>query len=97
MTGDPVGQIRVGLHSGQQYRSFEECRQLWVTAEALGFDVMSLFDHLRPPIGGSDGPCFEGPTLLACRRASAENPLLPAGLRRYLASSRGVGRHGSDP
>lgn len=58
-------QIRTGLHSGQQYRTFEECRDLWRAAEALGFDVISLFDHLRPPLGGPDGPCFEGATLLA--------------------------------
>jgi alkanesulfonate monooxygenase SsuD/methylene tetrahydromethanopterin reductase-like flavin-dependent oxidoreductase (luciferase family) len=65
LAGDPADGIRVGLHSGQQYHSFEECRQLWASAEALGFDVISLFDHLRPPIGGPAGPCFEGPTLLA--------------------------------
>ncbi|MFE6311730.1 LLM class flavin-dependent oxidoreductase [Streptomyces rochei] len=57
--------LRFGIHSGQQYHSFGDCLELWQTAERLGYDWISLFDHLRPPMGGADGPCFEGPTLLA--------------------------------
>ncbi|NRQ33076.1 LLM class flavin-dependent oxidoreductase [Nonomuraea sp. NN258] len=62
--------IRFGLHSGQQYRSIDECRELWRRAEELGFDLLSVFDHLRPPLGGPAGPCFEGTTLLAAMAAS---------------------------
>lgn len=62
MYGD---QVRLGLHSGQQYHSVDECIGLWTRAEQLGFDWISLFDHQRPPIGGARGPCFDGPTLLA--------------------------------
>lgn len=57
--------IRCGVHSGQQYRNFEELRNLWTSAERLGYDWLSLFDHLRPPISGPDGPCLEGLTALA--------------------------------
>lgn len=57
--------IRFGVHSGQQYTGVEDLRQLWVRVEELGFDWISLYDHLRPTLGAPDGPCFEGTTLLA--------------------------------
>ncbi|MFI5907244.1 LLM class flavin-dependent oxidoreductase [Dactylosporangium sp. NPDC051541] len=62
--------VRVGVHSGQQYRDFASIRDLWTAAEALGFDWVSLFDHLRPPIFGPAGPCFDGPTLLSALAAA---------------------------
>jgi len=65
----PAG-LRFGLHSGQQYREFGECLHLWQRAEQLGYDWVSLFDHLRPPIFGASGPCFEATTLLAALAAS---------------------------
>src|SRR4051794_19336798 len=52
--------VRFGVHSGQQYRRFADLVELWRLAEELGYDMASLFDHLRPPLGGPDGPCFEG-------------------------------------
>ncbi|OMI36420.1 TIGR03560 family F420-dependent LLM class oxidoreductase [Streptomyces sparsogenes] len=61
--------VRVGLHSGQQYRTFPEALHLWQRAEELGFDWVSLFDHFRPPLGGPAGPCFEGLTLLSALAA----------------------------
>ncbi|MFL6128900.1 MAG: LLM class flavin-dependent oxidoreductase [Mycobacteriales bacterium] len=61
--------LRVGLHAGQQFATFAECLDLWVRAEALGYDWVSVFDHYRPPLGGPDGPCLEGPTLLAALAA----------------------------
>ncbi|ARF53267.1 LLM class flavin-dependent oxidoreductase [Streptomyces gilvosporeus] len=61
--------LRFGIHSGQQYASFQECLGLWQRGEALGYDWISLFDHARPPLGGPDGPCLEGPTLLAALAA----------------------------
>ncbi|GAA1262253.1 LLM class flavin-dependent oxidoreductase [Streptomyces javensis] len=61
--------VRVGVHSGQQYTSFAEALELWQTAEELGYDWVSLFDHFRPPMGGPAGPCFEGMSLLAALAA----------------------------
>ncbi|MEV8093610.1 TIGR03560 family F420-dependent LLM class oxidoreductase [Kitasatospora sp. NPDC085879] len=61
--------VRFGVHSGQQYSSFDDMLELWQRAEELGYDWVSLFDHLRPPIGGPDGPCFEGTTVLAALAA----------------------------
>lgn len=63
------GTLRFGVHSGQQYRTFAECLDLWQRAEDLGYDWVSCFDHFRPPLGGPDGPCFEGTTLLAALAA----------------------------
>ncbi|EID79781.1 MULTISPECIES: LLM class flavin-dependent oxidoreductase [Rhodococcus] len=62
--------VRVGIHSGQQYPDFASVQALWHSAERLGYDWVSLFDHYRPPIFGPDGPCFDGPTLLAALAAT---------------------------
>ncbi|MFF2393279.1 LLM class flavin-dependent oxidoreductase [Nocardia sp. NPDC058114] len=61
--------IRIGLHSGQQYTDFESMRSLWRDAEQLGYDWISVFDHYRPPIFGPDGPCMDGPSILAALAA----------------------------
>jgi len=62
--------VRCGLHSGQQYSSYPDLLDLWLSAELLGYDWISLYDHFRPPIGGPAGPCFEGTTMLAALAAS---------------------------
>ena len=62
MNGFP---LRVGVHSGQQYSTFDGLASLWSAAEAAGFDWMSLFDHVRPPLGGHDGPCLDALTSLS--------------------------------
>ncbi|SDH70945.1 LLM class flavin-dependent oxidoreductase [Nonomuraea jiangxiensis] len=61
--------LRFGVHSGQQYSTFADCLELWQRAEELGLDWVSVFDHYRPPLGGPDGPCFDGPSLLAALAA----------------------------
>ena len=60
--------IRVGIHSGQQYATFEQYLELWQRAEKLGYDWVSDFDHFRP-MDHPNGPCFEGMTLLAALAA----------------------------
>ncbi|WP_078901118.1 LLM class flavin-dependent oxidoreductase [Actinacidiphila yeochonensis] len=67
---DPLGGIRVGLHSGQQYPDFASIRTVWQTAESLGYDWVSLFEHFRPPLLGPAGPCLDGMTALAALAAS---------------------------
>ncbi|MEU5208684.1 TIGR03560 family F420-dependent LLM class oxidoreductase [Streptomyces sp. NPDC020742] len=61
--------VRCGVHSGQQYQTFDDVLDLWQRAEDAGYDWVSVFDHLRPHLFGPDGPCFEGPTLLAALAA----------------------------
>jgi alkanesulfonate monooxygenase SsuD/methylene tetrahydromethanopterin reductase-like flavin-dependent oxidoreductase (luciferase family) len=64
--------LRVGIHSGQQYSSFDGLASLWSAAEAAGFDWVSLFDHVRPPLGGHDGPCLDALTCLSALAARTE-------------------------
>ena len=63
------GQIRFGVHAGPQHTSYADYAQLWKTAESLGYDWASVFDHFIPIMSDPEGPCFEGPTLLAALAA----------------------------
>jgi F420-dependent oxidoreductase-like protein len=61
--------LRFGIHAGQQYSDFPAYLELWQTAEALGLDWASVFDHFMPIQADPTGPCFEGYTLLAAMAA----------------------------
>ena len=64
------GQIRFGIHSGQQSAAFDDYLSLWKRVEELGFDWASTFDHFLPIAGASpEGPCLEGLTLLSAMAA----------------------------
>ncbi len=41
------GEIRFGIHSGQQHTNFEDYLELWKMAEDLGYDWASVFDHFH--------------------------------------------------
>ena len=58
------GQIRFGVHAGPQHTSYANYLELWKTAEALGYDWASVFDHFIPIQSDPHGPCFEGPTVV---------------------------------
>ena len=62
-------QIRFGIYSGPQHATFEDCVELWRRGEELGYDWISVFDHYMPIVGDPDGPCFEGPTMMAAMAA----------------------------
>ncbi len=64
--------LRFGIHAGQQYTDFPGYLELWRTAEALGLDWASVFDHFMPIQADPTGPCFEGMTLLAAMAAHTE-------------------------
>lgn len=65
-----AGQVRFGVHAGPQNTTYADYLQLWQRVEALGYDWASVFDHFMPIGGGPvEGPCFEGPTLLAALAA----------------------------
>lgn len=63
------GQIRFGIHAGPQQTSYADYLQLWQAAESMGYDWASVFDHFIPINSDPEGPCFEGPTLLAALAA----------------------------
>ncbi len=64
--------LRFGIHAGQQYTDFPSYLELWRTAEELGLDWASVFDHFMPIQADPAGPCFEGLTLLAAMAAHTE-------------------------
>lgn len=63
--------IRVGIHAGQHAATYDQYLRLWETAEALGYDWASVFDHFIPmkQFHDPNGPCLEGMTLLAAMAA----------------------------
>jgi F420-dependent oxidoreductase-like protein len=61
--------IRFGVYSGPQHASFAAYLELWRRCEELGYDWISVFDHFMPIVGDPDGPCFEGPTMMAAMAA----------------------------
>jgi len=61
--------VRFGVYSGPQHATFEGCAELWRRCEELGYDWLSVFDHFMPIVGDPDGPCFEGPTMMAAMAA----------------------------
>lgn len=63
------GQIRFGIHSGQQNTTYDDYVYLWKKAEELGYDWASIFDHFLPIFSDPEGPCFEGFTLLGALAA----------------------------
>jgi F420-dependent oxidoreductase-like protein len=65
-------QLRFGIHAGQQYADFRSYLELWQTAERLGLDWASVFDHFMPIQADPTGPCYEAMTLLAAMAAHTE-------------------------
>jgi F420-dependent oxidoreductase-like protein len=63
------GQLRFGIHAGQHHSTYSDYLDLWKTAEDLGLDWASVFDHFLPIQGDVEGPCLEGLTLLAALAA----------------------------
>src|SRR5215212_3874849 len=63
------GQLRFGIHAGPQQVDYAAYLRLWQTAERLGYDWASVFDHFIPIMSDPEGPCFEGLTLLAALAA----------------------------
>jgi F420-dependent oxidoreductase-like protein len=66
------GDLRFGIHAGQQHATFEEYLAIWRLAEDVGLDWASVFDHFLPIQSDPTGPCFEGLTLLAAMAAHTE-------------------------
>ncbi|MGH7859263.1 MAG: LLM class F420-dependent oxidoreductase, partial [Candidatus Binatia bacterium] len=63
------GQLRFGIHSGQQHTTLADYVNLWRRAEDLGYDWASVFDHFLPIFSDPEGPCFDGLTLLSAMAA----------------------------
>ena len=64
-----AGDLRFGIHAGQQHATFDEYLAIWRLAEDVGLDWASVFDHFLPIQSDPTGPCFDGLTLLAAMAA----------------------------
>ncbi|MEI7592025.1 MAG: LLM class flavin-dependent oxidoreductase [Actinomycetes bacterium] len=60
--------VQFGVHVGPQMCSMAELQAVWASAEQLGFDWISVWDHFYPAPSPLDGDCFEG---IACHAALA--------------------------
>src|ERR1700752_996573 len=70
--------LRFGIQTPNQNTNWQELRDTWKEAEALGFESAWLYDHFAPIFGDEDGPCLEGWTTLAA--PAAETSRLRLGL-----------------
>ena len=89
--------LRFGIHAGQQYTDFPSYLELWKTAEEIGLDWASVFDHFMPIQADPTGPCFEGMSLLAAMAAHTER--LRCGIivdRGYISLPGRARQHGGD-
>ena len=57
--------MKIGIFSGPQKVSWPELRDLWLHADAAGYDSAFTWDHIVALHGDLDDPHFEGWTLLA--------------------------------
>lgn len=64
--------VRIGFHGRPQHAEFAALRAAWLEAEALGVDVISIWDHFFPLSGDPDGRHFECWTMLAALAATTE-------------------------
>jgi F420-dependent oxidoreductase-like protein len=61
--------VRFGIQVPNQNASWEEIRDAFQAAEALGFHSAWVFDHFMPIYGSEDGDTLDGWTLLAALAA----------------------------
>lgn len=66
--------MQFGLHTGPQNIGFGELIDIWQEAEHLGFDWISVWDHLYPTLGDGStyGPNFEAVVALAALAKSTQ-------------------------
>jgi F420-dependent oxidoreductase-like protein len=58
--------MRFGIKTAPQHTGWDEMAAVWRAADAIElFDSAWNFDHFYPIFSDSDGPCFEGWTMLA--------------------------------
>lgn len=69
---DEAPRMRFGIQTPNQNTTWEELRDTWKEAEALGFDTAWLYDHFAPIFGDEDDPCLEGWTTLAALATETE-------------------------
>ncbi|RIK07008.1 MAG: LLM class flavin-dependent oxidoreductase [Acidobacteria bacterium] len=64
--------MKFGVHTGLQETSFDELIPLWKRIEALGYDWISVWDHIYPTLGASAGPNLDAIVALSALASSTE-------------------------
>ena len=65
--------MKIGIFTGPQKVSWQELRDLWLHADAAGYDSAFTWDHIVALHGDLDDDHFEGWTLLAALAAITKN------------------------
>ncbi|MGQ0668654.1 MAG: LLM class F420-dependent oxidoreductase [Actinomycetota bacterium] len=60
-----MARFRVGIQLHPQHCTIEDLRRAWRAADEMGVDTIWTWDHFYPLYGDSNGPHFEGWSLLA--------------------------------
>ena len=71
--GAAPGRIRFSFQTLPQEVAYHDVQQVWLEADALGFDGGFLYDHFLPIYTDPTSPCLEGWTLLASLAAQTKN------------------------
>lgn len=64
--------MKFGVHTGLQETSFDELIPLWKRIEALGYDWISVWDHIYPTLGASAGPNLDAVVALSALAGATE-------------------------
>ena len=64
--------LSFGVQTPPQNVSYSQVQEVWLEADALGFDSAFAFDHFMPIFSDPTGPCLEGWTLLAALAAQTK-------------------------
>lgn len=64
--------MKFGVHTGLQETSFDELIPLWKRIEALGYDWISVWDHIYPTLGASAGPNLDAIVALSALAGATE-------------------------
>ena len=68
--------IRIGVSIPPQHSSYAQLRETWREAEAIGADVLYVWDHFFPLFGDPDGSHFECWTMLAAMAEATDRVLI---------------------
>ncbi len=64
--------IRFGIQTGQQGAAWQQIEEVWIKADALGYDSLWAYDHFYPIFTEPDGPCLEAWSLIGALAQSTK-------------------------
>jgi probable F420-dependent oxidoreductase len=73
-----MASFKVGVHLRPQHTSIHALREAWRSADALGVDSITVWDHFYPLTGDPGGAHFECWSLLAAMACDTQHALIGA-------------------